>query len=241
MTIQEVVTGALVEIGVARGGDAPRSEDADYACTILNRIFDDLNAEDAGVYGDTFVPYTLTPNLHPHTIGPTGTFVVTQRPEAIGGANLVLTTVTPSVRQPIYVRDRAWWLNQRIRDLATSFPTDLFYRPDWPNGELNFWPVPTAALQVELMTRILLAAVALTDTFSLPPGYQSFLTLTLAEQICEPMGQPLSPGLVQHAQQARARVFGRNTVTPRLHTADAGIPRGRRSGRGFNYLTRRLS
>jgi hypothetical protein len=238
MTVQDLATQALIKIGVARGGDAPASEDLNFVCDVLNRVLDDLNAERGAVYADVFSTYVLTANLNPHTIGPTGTFVVTQRPVSIEGANLILNTSTPAIRQPITLRDRAWWLDERVRTLTSSNPTDLYYQTAWPNGTLNFWPVPTTAYSVELLSRIVLASVALTDTFTLPPGYQSFLTLRLAESIAEDFGQPVTPQLQRDVARATARVYANNDRTPRIATRDHGMPSGRRSG--FNYLTRRI-
>ena len=245
MTTSDLCTDALGEIGAARSGDVPPPEDLDLASRVLNRIFDDLNAEDAGVYADVFASFVLTPNLQPHTIGlaantPTWTVTGGSRPEAILAANLILTTSTPNVDTKIEVRDRAWWMAQSVKTLTSAFPTDVFYSADWPNGSLYFWPVPTTAYSVRLLLRITLASLALTDTFTLPPGYQSALTLTLAEQLAKPFGQALTPDLVTRAAKARERVFRRNDVTPPYRAADAGIPGARGRGRGFNYLTRKV-
>lgn len=239
MTGRDVVTEALLEMGALGVEETAEDAIAVFALGKLNRIFDNWNAERAAVYADAFSTYTLTPSLSPHLIGPTGTFVVTSRPETIDGAAIVYTGSTPNIEIPITIRDAQWWQQQRVKALASSIPTDLFYEPDWPNGKLFFWPVPDTAYGVTLRTRILLAALALADTFTMPPGYHDATVLTLAEDLCEPLGKAMPAGLSARAAKARARVFQANAVTPRLVTRAAGLPRGPR-GRIFNPLTREM-
>lgn len=240
----DYVTESLQELGVVGAVDPPSPEDAALGLNKLNRIFDNWNADKKGVYAWNFAPFTLTPNLSPHTIGPTGaTFAATVRPSKIYGASLVLNNVTPNVNVPIRVVDEQWWLDQDVPDLATTMPTDLYYSPTWPNGSLYFWPVPTVAYGVELLIPIVLAEVTLASAMSLPPGYHDALVLTLAEDLAAPMKIDLSPVTAAKARRARARIFDANDPTVRLATRDAGMPSvGETSTRtNFNYHNRSWS
>lgn len=235
MTIADLVTDALAELVILEPGAAPASELAALGLTRLNQILDNWNADREAVYVQQFTNYTLTPNLAPHTIGPTGTFVVTQRPESIDGGSIIDTTQTPDVKLAVLtMRDAAWWNGNVTPDLTSILPTDLYYASSWPNGALNFWPVPTQAYRVQLETRVVLASVALTDTFTMPPGYQNALTLTLAEDLAAPMGVQASPQTMKKARDARVRVFADNVVVPRLSTRG---PQQSTPGRpNFNWL-----
>lgn len=248
MTKQDLILDALTEINAVAAGDLPEPATLEFASRLLDEIYDDLNATPDGVYASSLVSYTLTPNLQPHTIGPSGaTFTVGLRPLAVLGANIILNTVTPNVRSPLNIRDDAWWLALRVPGITSTLPTDLYYSPDWSlgqsqsgnaNGAIYLWPVPTAAYLVELQTAQTLAALTLLDTFSLPPGYQSACRLTLAEHLANPLtGAPVSADLVTRAQTARARVFDLNDMPPSIATADAGMPGGGRRSSGGNYLT----
>jgi hypothetical protein len=235
----DVITDGLGKIGVARLGDELSGDVTDLALRVLNRIFDDWNAERPAVYHDVFLTYTLTPALQPHTIGPGGTFVVTQAPISIEGAAIVVGTGQTAVRYPInHKRDAAWWNDKRMRAIRTSLPTDLYYDTDWPLGKLNLWPVPDTAYVIELRTRGLLAAVALTDTVALPPGYTNAIVYTFAEEAATDFGQSVSPLVVMKAMRARARIFANNRRAPRLVTRDSGVPRQGAATRTFNYLDR---
>lgn len=238
VTTRQVLIDALVELGVYSIAENPSAADLQVALGKLNRLLDNWNAERAAVYADTFVSYTLVPNLQPHTIGPaaeTPTWTATQRPVAIAGASVVLDNVTPAVYTPITLRDAQWWHDQTVPGVTSEFPTDLYYEPGWPLGSLYFWPVPTVAYGLELQLRIVLAELDLADTFSLPPGYKDAITLTVAEQCARPFGKPVQPDLRMDAARARARIFGNNDTTPRLATQDAGMPSKGRPY--FNYRT----
>lgn len=239
LTGRDIVTSALLEMGALGVEETAEDAIAVFALDKLNRILDNWNAERAAVYCDVFETFTLSPNTTPHTIGPTGaTWTTTQRPETIEAASLLLTGGSLSVARPIRIRDAQWWADQRVKGLTSTIPTDLFPEPAWPNGNLFFWPVPTTAYDVELRRRVVLAALTLAGSFTMPPGYHDATVLTLAEDLCQPLAKPMPADLSARAAKARGRVFNANGVTPRLSTRDAGMPR--RRGRTFNVLTREM-
>lgn len=227
---------ALTEIRIARAGDVLSPEDQADALLILNELLDLWNTQGRALYNDVFQEYTLTPNLNPQTIGPTGqTFTASPRPTEILNANLVMTGTDPVIRLPFTIHtDSAWWMHIRAQTIQISIPRDLYYSPGWPNGSIYFWPVPNLAYGFEADLRIQLASLAATDTFDLPQGYQAALRLSLAEACAEAWGQPVSPSLQRRAAMARAAVFATNSVIPNA-IADGGLPVGARRG-GFNYL-----
>lgn len=243
-TASDLISNALFEINYAAPGESISSADLNFCLNKLNRMLDQRNAQRLFTYNVTFVSsYVLTPNLSPHTIGPTGTFVVTQRPMEVKAAAIILNNITPNVTQPLTIRDDDWWANERVKSLATSLPTDLYYSPDFPNGSLFFWPVPNTAWGLELETRTVLAQLALTDTISLPPGYEEELTMSLAEALCAPLNRDakVSAQVSSQAMRARAIIKGANSFSPRISTQDVGMPTKTVSTRSdFNYRTGRV-
>lgn len=218
MTYRDIVTNALRELNVIDAEDAASAADAVFVLGKLNRIFGRWNALGVAAYVDQFYLPTLTPALQPHTIGPTGTFLLAVRPEVVLGAN----RFTGTVKTPIAIHDEFWWLRQSTPAVTGSFVTDLYYRPSFPNGELYFWPVPSVANAIELLLRVAFAAAQLSDTFLLPPGYEDALTLTLAEEIAEAFGATPGPKLMQSAANARMLLFSLHGKRYPL-TSDRGL------------------
>jgi len=234
ITARTICEDAAREIGVVGEGNSLGAGDAQFLLGVLNRLLDNWNAERAAVYASAFNSFTLTPSLSPHTIGPTAaTFTVTQRPVTLVSAALILSGGSLDVYLPMNIRDATWWADQTVPGLETSIPTDVYYQPDWPNGKLYFWPVPTVAYQVDLETRVLLSQLILTDSFDLPPGYRDAVTLTLAEQASRGFGRPVLPDLMASAAKSRARIFANNDVTPGIVTDDSGMPSS--EGSYFNW------
>lgn len=228
MTGADLVKLALQEIAVLNAVEDPGGEDADTGLAKCNLILDRWNVQRKCAFAETLTPYALTPHLAPHTIGPTGTWVVVQRPVTIEAINWI----TGTTHAPITLRDREWYLNLGTPSLE-GIPTDLYYEPSFPNGTLNFYPVPSVSDSIELMVRGLLSAVTLTTQLSLPPGYRDALMKTLAEELVGVMHVPMPQLLPMQAKEARAVIFEANVQVPRL-TSDFAHGRG-----SFDYRTGR--
>lgn len=242
--VTSFLTLALSEIRAVSAGDVVSADDLDLALLIFNEYLDWLNANDRALYDRDFTTYTLTPNLQPHTIGLTAnspTFTVTtNRPSAIVNANIILAN---NIRSRLsIVNDQGW--NAIVAGAAAgqtptitaTIPTVLYYGSSWPNGSIYLWPVPTAAYGLELETETLLAQVALSDTLTLPPGYQQALRLSVAELCAPHLGLTVSPDTRAAARAARELVWGANDDIPSIVTRDAGMPGGV-SGSAFDYRT----
>ncbi len=239
--VSNLIKDSLMELGVIQGGQAVSADYAEFCVGRLNQIFDNYNAMREASYVERFDTFTFTPSQQDYTLGPAAGspdfVIVNARPSSIDAANVILDNVSPSVRNPIAIRDWQWWASVSVREVTTTFPTDLYYEPGWPNGTLKFWPEPTAAYGLEIVTTNTFGMVVITDTLNMPSGYQNAVMLTLAEDIASPFGVTLLPLTATKAREARARIFAVNNFSPRLRTQDAGMPSNSRNRASFNYRT----
>lgn len=245
----DIIQDALYEIeaynSAATLASGISAADGNLATRKLNRILDEWSGRKVYAWSDSFTAYTLTPNHSPHLIGPGLTspdFAAPYRPVSIDpdGASLILTDVTPNVDLPLNVRDADWWNNERVKNLATNVPTDLYYEPDFPNGSLYLWPVPSFAYGLRLRLRSVLLAITSAnwaDSFTAPPGYNRAAVLTLAEDLCTAFGRPVPPELPGKAMRARAIVGINNQKSPRTSSADYGTRGTSGSRPDFNYYS----
>ncbi len=225
-TVRNLITETMQDITAIAVGDVLSDTDATAILRKLTRLFDNLNAEEAGVYGSNPQTYTLTANQNPHTIGPAASspdFTVTQRPVSIDEANLVVTSGTSSFHYPLDIVNEKWYSSLSLPALAT-WPFALWYSTDWPLGRIYLFPVPDDAFGLQLWTRTVLADLTLDDAISFPPGYRDMIILTLGEMVAP--SYPPAVADVAGAAKARARVFGNNDPKPTLQTADSGLPNG---------------
>lgn len=235
-----LITDSLTELNVLAEGESCPAWLSTLALGRLNQLFNDWNVQPEAVYTEVFTPFTLTPNLSPHTIGPVGaTFTLAIRPVKLYGCSLNLNIITPNVYLPIDIIDAESYQSLSVPDIATSIPTAIYYETDWPLGKLFFYPVPDAAYGVRFLTRTLFGVVTLTATIDLPPGYESALMYTLAERLATPVGRAAPAATVQMAKDARARIFDNNIVVPSLNLQDGQQPAPRLTT--FNYHSRQFS
>lgn len=232
-----LIQGALQEIGVLAGGETAALNDQAWGMKKLQRLIDTYNAKRTMIYANTFTSFPITPNLSPHTIGPTGTFGVSQRPVEIPSISVQLTDSTPGSEVPMYSMNADEWAAVRVKNVTSTFPTAYYYEPDWPNGSIYFWPVPTAANNVLLQQRtVVLQPTAFNATFTMPPGYWNLISYELAIELAPSFQAAVSQDLRERYQQAKLAVLSNNIKSPRGTTLDAGMPGGRNSG-GFNWVT----
>jgi hypothetical protein len=233
----ELIKEALIEINAHAPGESLPSEHATFALSKLNEILDSWSARKIMAYNSDFTEYTLTPNLQPHTLGPSGalTPVVTQRPVDIPSASIVLTTSTPNVRCPLNIRDKDWWASVSVPGVASSIPSDLYYAPTFPNGSIYLWPKPDTAYKLEIETLTLLLQATLAAMINLPPSYKAALVLSLAIRLCPAFGKEPKVATVAAQMKAMEALQVLNSKSPRISTRDSGIPGG--NGGGYDIWT----
>lgn len=237
-TVAALCESAAHALNLILPGESLNPNDGARFLRRLNHILDYWNAKREAIYAIAFSTFTLTPTLSPHTIGPTGTWVTGTRPVSLESDPMLLVAAATTSQVPITRRDRDWYGNLAVPTVQSSIPTDVFYNPAWPNGELYFYPVPTTAYQVSLELRVVLSTVVMTDTITLPQGYLGALENTLTEQAASDFGRKAPESIVTLARDQRAAIFANNDPIPSIETLDAGMPTQRAVDARGTYLTR---
>lgn len=239
----DIIQSAAYEIGAFSPGEPVAAAESLWALEVLQRIIDQWNAKRALIFSVGFNLYNLTPNLGPHTIGPTGNFntgpAANYRPVSIRSASFVLNPgSTNPVDLPIQMRDKDWWAANPLKSLPSSIITDCYYEPAQPNGNLNFYPICNTNGQVRLEQWSSLAqALTLQTSLGLVQGYWEALVTTLALALCPSFERQPSPVLVARQAGAIKTIFENNEPAPRIDTA-SGMPGTAGTGRpDFNFLT----
>lgn len=247
---------AMIEIGALDPREDPDGQEALTCQYKFNRLIDSWNADSRFIFADTFFYGMLVPNLQPHLIGPTGTTGfnqaagINQRPMKIAGANILLNAnatppyigqTTVRVRVEIHQDKGKWWESKLAPGISSVIPTDMYYEPDWPNGSMFLWVVPTVAYPLELRLWTVLQQYQMSDGIFLPPGYLDALVYDLAKSIAPSFQMPWTPLLDEVRRKALMRLEGPNLASPTLETRDAGLP-GKSTGTrsNFNYLTKQI-
>jgi hypothetical protein len=235
----DIITAAMQEIGALAAGEVPSNDDQAWVLQKLQRLIDRYNARETMIYNVNFTLFTLNPPanpLDPTTIGPGGDFDTNQRPVTIESIGLILDGGTPGVELPLNRRDDDWWANNRIKGLTSTLPTDYYYSPDWPLGQIFFWPVPTASHQVRLQTREVLGEFTAYDaSFTMPPAYWDLVVYELAISIGPGFQREPSSTLIGLWKASNKAVQVNNISSPRL-ASDAPSQTNGNGRPDFNFL-----
>lgn len=109
------------------------------------------------------------------------------------------------------------------------WPTIAWYNPLYPYGLLNVYQTPGNSSSVHLFSDTILANVALTDTFQLPPGYALALKWNLARQLWPEYGAPntpIPPGIQTLANESLATIKALNAAPAMVAFYDGILTRG---------------
>ncbi len=174
----------------------------------LNQQINYWAARACYAYTTTFQVHSLTPGHQPHQIGPGFTapdFAAPIRPVDIESAAVILSGPTP-VDVPIRLRDRAWWAANQVKTLQSTFPTNLYYEPDYPNGQLWFWPIANAAHSVRIRQRDAAAVRHVGRFVCRAPGVPGRGDSHPGRRVVRPVGgpDPREPSATSHKGAGRS-------------------------------------
>lgn len=249
---------AMVKIGALDPLDVPDATEAADVQGQANILIDSWNAAQEYVWANVFFTGALIPNHQPLLIGPTGDVGfnqaagVLQRPVKILDANILLNALagppwigatTVKLHMTVHQDKGKWWAKKTAPGVQSTTPTDLYYEPDFPNGSMFVWVVPTVAYPIELMLQTLLAQYQLADTVSFPQGGLMAFVYSLAEMIAPDFEMPWTAALEQLKRAALRRFTRLNIASPQMGTRDAGLPGGLVHGKrsDYNYRSKQVN
>lgn len=185
----------------------------------LNRMLASWSTVGALVYADTLVEHTLIGNDGVYTIG-SGADINTTRPIEIKTAYVR----DGSTDHPIEIIDEYAYSQISDKTTAGSYPEKLYYNPDFPTGTIKLYPVPGSAYTLFLETRIPLTSfTGLSQTISLPPGYEEAIEYNFAKRIAPVYARPVPMEVDQIATESLNNIKRANRNSDSFE-ADLGIP-----------------
>lgn len=212
MTVQDLIQTALRKIGATGHGRVQSASVLSDGLAALNLMIDSWSAERLTMFTTARHLYDVTAGKQQYSIGPSGADWTAPRPSYLDAAGLILANNSDDYEIPLrLVRNDREWAQVALKGL-TSLPGSLYYQPDFPNGTVLLWPLPSGeARQIALYTPAAVSQFAnLTDTVSLPPGYARALPYCLALELVTEFGHEPSPTLVKLAGEAKAVVQNLN-------------------------------
>ena len=208
-TAEDIIKTALGEIGVISVGDPLFPEQADDCFNRLNAMIDTMGADGLFCYALTEEVFPLTVGKKRFTIGPNGDFN-TYRPEEIDKSTFV--RLSTGLDLPIELITRDQYNAIPLKDIATTFPTKLFYDSQYPLAAIVFdYAANDGTTMLHLVSEKPFSEfTGLTDTISFPPGYREFFFYNLAIRLSGPYRRPLSNITATMAAMTANKIISKN-------------------------------
>lgn len=239
-TVKDLIGASLREIGVLGAGDALKDSVADIAFEVFQDLIDALKIDKLALFTSDGFTFALSNGVATYAVGPAQTFNM-DRPDWIDSAAVTRSTDVPTFEYDMDgpLEDEEWNAI-RMKTLTDALPRAFQYRPTFPYGELNIWPVPN----VSTLSIVLYAPVTLVEPptlatlLSLPPGYRRMLRTNLGVELASgAFMRAVSPLLVKRAIDSKAAVLG-NNIEPIIRTPDPCMNAwGGQAGSRYNIRT----
>jgi hypothetical protein len=206
-TAAEICIRAMKISGILAAGETPPADDINDVFDAFNVMVDSWSTERLFIYALQGNVFPLTAGQAAYTIGPDGLQDFTlARPQQISPGTFVRFTAQ-TLDYPVQLLTDIEYQTIQVKTAPGGFFFGLWYDPTFPNGTLNFWPVPPAGLNLHLYSwQPFGAAATLTTDVAFPPGYQRAFEYSLAEEIAPLFGQAIDPRVQQIAKKARRNV-----------------------------------
>lgn len=211
MTGTQHVERALQEIGFLGAGQAASAEDASFALTVSQRMFNAWAAERLTIVSILRTTKTLTSGTRDYTIGSGGSINIV-RPLWIDHAAIILDNTATTVQElPIRLYTDDEWALVGQKTLASATLEGIYFDRAFNSsglGTISTYPTINIAIaSLALYTpKATVGYTALTDDVTFAPGYEEAVHYQLARRLCRPYGRPLTPDLIEDADESLRRI-----------------------------------
>lgn len=216
MTVLDLITAAMQEIGAIATGETVSAADAQAALTRLNGMIDLWQGERLTIYNLNRQTFSFITNQQAYTIGPTAgaDWTYTVRPVWIQHAGVVWTSGGIETEIPMKFLTDDEWAATRVKAVGSSLPTHLYYNPTFPLGTISFWPYPTdSSVDVALYVPLPMTVVPdLVTVLVLPPGYEEAMRYNLAVRLAPIFGRQIDQTVAALAVESKAQIKRTNLV-----------------------------
>lgn len=184
-TALDLVTNALLDLGVLADEETPTASQAAGGLRKLNNLVEAWNIEHLMVYGASESIFPLVANDGIYTLGTGGNFNMA-RPTNITSAYVVDNSLPAAQRYsfPLYLYNQDEYADVRLKGLATSLPQGVYFDYGFPLINVYLYPIPsTAQYSLSIWTTGIISAFSLTTTVNLAPGYKRALESNLSVEL----------------------------------------------------------
>ena len=215
-TVADVITDALMDLGVLADGQTPDPSQSTQGLRRLVRFLKLCRTENLYIPLIARATATLTPSATSFTVG-TGGNINIPRPglQQVEKVNYLDNSVTPPNEISLGpLLTEAEYEAIPMKTQTSTRPVRAYYTPTYTTGfgTLIPWPISTGAslLWVFYYHAALADYTAISDSVTVPDGYEQFLVKSLAMELAPSFLRQTSPELRAQTAEARRMVTRSN-------------------------------
>jgi hypothetical protein len=183
VTSLNIIQKAYRLIGFLAVEETLPSAYAQEGLEILNQMVDSWNSESLTIYNIARQVFTLNPNQQTYQMGSGAPDFNVPRPPKITAAGIIsLNNPAQPLELPMDMLTTDRWAQIPVKNITSTLPLELYDDNQFPYRGINFWPIPSATVDVALYTWSALSQF--TDLgatlYSFPPGYLQAIRYNLA-------------------------------------------------------------
>lgn len=230
-TASSIILRSLRLLGDKIVGDTLTAAEQTAYLADLNTMLDSWRLDKLIVFRIIESTFTLNVGFDTYTIGTGGNFNI-ERPTQLENSCFIMYQNTEYF---VHVVDETTFTAQQTQG-QSQMPRMLYYDPSFPLGSIFFDYSPDKAYEFHLKSWAPLQQfTSISDTLTLPPGYQRALESNFAIEVAGGYISA-SPEVVKMAKESKTLIRAANTRITYL-TLDPGVTQGRRLRSGNSILT----
>lgn len=213
----DLIRRSMMLINAIAAGETPSDADLNDALLTFNEMIDSQKLQPLVGYGEPNEEFTLFPGKSVYKWGLTAPFgdhnFLTERPIWVNNATCIRNGISTPVE--IISQDEYDWI--ALKSTPSPVVEKLLYVPDYFNGIVTLYPVPTEAVTLSInASRQISGPATLQTVIELPPGYLRMYRYCLAVELWPEYTNPSTDiaAIKAIAKEALGKLKVANSDTP---------------------------
>jgi hypothetical protein len=202
----DLIASSARLIGVLASGETLSGNEIADALVILNQMLDSWNSERLNIWTININEFPLTPGQQTYTLGTGGNFSIARPPKIERMSIVSLLNPAQPLELPLEMLTDAGWQAIPVKLISSSLPTLVYDDGAFPLRNLNYWCIPTIAVNTRIYSWNSLSVFNLTTDMTFPPGYLKAIRYALAVDLAPEFGRPVPPEVAAQAILSIAKI-----------------------------------
>ena len=206
MTVRELIRKSMLLTGVLSSGENMSADEGTDGLSSLNELLESWSTEGLLIYTVARESFSFVAGTASYTMGSGGTFNTT-KPMLIEQVGVI----DSSTEYPCDIINVQRFSEIPSKSSQSQIPLQVYVSEQATTKTLTFYPVPSTTNQAVIYSRKPFTAFStLSESISIPQGYQRALRYNLGCELAIEYGKQIEPRIEQEANKLKAQLMRQN-------------------------------